>query len=127
MGIAVDEGCIDGVDHLALDFFSDRTVANSDPRKEAMTLEHLLTMTSGLDWRRSWLRDSDSTAQMEQCQEWVQFVLDRPMAEEPGAVLKYNNGGSHLLSAIVQETIGMSTLTFAQTHLFEPIGISDAF
>jgi CubicO group peptidase (beta-lactamase class C family) len=47
VGIAMDEGYINSVDQPVLDFFSGRTIANIDERKQAMTLEHLLTMTSG--------------------------------------------------------------------------------
>ena len=46
----MDKGYVDGVDDRVLDFFPDRTFANLDPRKKAMTLEHLLTMSSGLDY-----------------------------------------------------------------------------
>jgi CubicO group peptidase (beta-lactamase class C family) len=128
VGIAIKEGYIDGVDHRVLGFFPERTVANSDARKQAMTLEHLLTMTSGLDWPElsvSYSSSSNVNAQMAQSQDWVQFVLDRPMVEEPGTTFNYNTGGSHLLSAIIQETTGMNALSFAQAHLFEPLGISD--
>lgn len=128
VGIAIHEGYIDGVDHRVLDFFPERTVANSDPRKQAMTLEHLLTMTSGLDWPElsvSYSSPTNVNEQMTQSQDWVQFVLDRPMVEEPGTAFNYNTGGSHLLSAIIHETTGMNALSFAQARLFEPLGISD--
>jgi CubicO group peptidase (beta-lactamase class C family) len=128
VGIAIDKGYIDGVNQRVLDFFPDQAVANSDPLKDAIALKHLLSMTSGLDWTEQWIpynHPQNYNTQMEQSEDWVQFVLDRPMVEEPGTVFNYNSGGSHLLSAIVQQTTGMSTLAFAQTHLFEPLGISD--
>jgi hypothetical protein len=52
-------------------------------------------------------------------------MLDLPMAEEPGTRFEYCNGVSLLLSAIMQETTGVSTLAFAEKHLFGPLGISD--
>jgi CubicO group peptidase (beta-lactamase class C family) len=54
---------------------------------------------------------------------WVQFVLDRPMAAAPGSTFNYSSGGSHLLSAILQEATGMRTISFAREYLFEPLGI----
>ncbi len=50
VGIAIDKGFIRGVDQRLLSFFPDRAIANVDPRKQAITLENLLTMSSGLDW-----------------------------------------------------------------------------
>ncbi len=55
IGIAIDKGYIESVKQPVLGFFPGRTVANLDARKEAMTLEHLLTMTSGLECRDSYL------------------------------------------------------------------------
>ncbi len=52
-------------------------------------------------------------------------MLDLPMAEAAGTRFEYCNGGSFLLSAIIQETTGMSALSFAEEHLFGPLGISD--
>ena len=55
----------------------------------------------------------------------MQFTLDTPMSEVPGTRFNYCCGASHLLSAIVQETTDMTTLDFARTHLFGPLGIPD--
>jgi CubicO group peptidase (beta-lactamase class C family) len=125
----MDQGYIQSVDQPVLSFFPERTVANLDARKEAMALEHLLTMTDGLDWVSKDIRftsSGDTTPEMRQSSDWVQFTLDRRMAEEPGSRWNYNGGASHLLSAIIQETTGMTALEFAEEHLFGPLGISKA-
>ena len=124
VGIAIQEGFIDGADHRVVDFFSDRTIANNDARKQRMTLEHLLTMTSGLDWHEDPPSDQPSFPQMARQEDWIQFVLDRPMAAEPGTTFNYNSAGPHVLSAILQKTTGMSTLVFAYKFLFMPLGMS---
>jgi CubicO group peptidase (beta-lactamase class C family) len=120
VGIATDKGYIDGVNHPVLDYFPDLTIASSNPRKRTMTLEHLLTMASGLDWS-----DSEDIFVMVQSRDWPRYVLDGPMAEEPGIRFNYNSGNTHVLSAIIQETSGMSTLDFARKYLFDPLGIFD--
>jgi CubicO group peptidase (beta-lactamase class C family) len=125
IGIAIDKGYIEGVEQPVLDLFPERTAANLDANKEAMTLEHLLTMSTGLECRDSYLYDWRGLEQMQQSQDWVQFMLDLPMAEAPGTRFEYCNGASFLLSAIIQETTGMSALAFAEEHLFGPLGISD--
>jgi CubicO group peptidase (beta-lactamase class C family) len=125
IGIAIERGYIEGVDQPMLNFFPERSVANLDAEKEALTLEHLLTMASGLECRDSYLYNWRGLEQMRASGDWVQFVLDLPVAEPPGSRFEYCNGASFLLSAIIQETTGKSALAFAQEHLFGPLGISD--
>ena len=124
IGIAIQEGFIEGIDQHIVDFFPDRPIANLDSRKQAITVEHLLTMSAGFEWQ----------APDDMTQTWgqairsgnpVRFVLNQPMAYEPGTVWYYNGGCSHLLSAIITETTGQSTLAFAREYLFEPLGITD--
>lgn len=122
VGIAIDKGRIKSVDQPALDFFPDRTVANLDDRKRAITLESLLTMTSGLDCSSE--RGEITLLQMRASPDWVQFMLDLPMSAQPGTRFVYCSGGVHLLSAIIRKATGMSALAFGLQHLFRPLGIS---
>jgi len=125
VGIAIQRGYIDSIDHEVLDYFSDRAIANNDARKQKMTLKHLLTMTSGLAWIEESALNMPSLSQMTSRQQWVQFVLNQPMVAEPGTTYNPNSGGPHLLSAILQKTTGMTALAFAQKTLFQPLGISN--
>jgi CubicO group peptidase (beta-lactamase class C family) len=127
VGIAIREGYIEGVEQKVADFFPDHSDWQNDPLKQAMTIEHLLTMTSGLDWPEtaaSYSSSQNVMNEMMRSADWVGFVLDRPMAAAPGATFNYSSGASHLLSAIVQEATGMRTFAFAREYLFEPLGIS---
>jgi CubicO group peptidase (beta-lactamase class C family) len=119
VGIALQQGSLHDLDQKALDFFGDRTVAENDVRKQAITLRHLLTMTSGLHW------SSDDDSKLFGGGDLVQLTLDRPMVAEPGSVWNYNSGGTHLLSAILQKATGQSASAFAQAQLFQPLGITD--
>jgi CubicO group peptidase (beta-lactamase class C family) len=124
IGIAINRGYIESVEQHVLDFFPERSVANIDANKEAMTLEDPLTMSSGLECSHS--PPDKTTHEMMDSPDWVQFALDLPMAVEPGSRWVYCGPDSHLLSAIIQETSGMNAQAFAQQHLFGPLGISDA-
>ena len=119
VGIAIAQGAIKGVDQPVLGFFPGRTFAKDDARKQAMTLDNLLTMTSGLDWTEG----DPAYYKLVSSPDWVKFMLDRPMIEEPGQRFNYCSGCSFVLSAIVQKTTGTSTLDFAQANLFGPLGI----
>ncbi|MHA1638183.1 MAG: serine hydrolase domain-containing protein [Candidatus Thorarchaeota archaeon] len=120
IGIALDMGYIDNLNQRVVDILSDWTFDNMDSRKGNITIEHLLTMTSGLDWT-----ERPSRVDMEFSDDWVQYTMDLEMVYEPGTHYEYNTGGSHLLSAIINVTTGMTTLDFAEEHLFGPIGIQD--
>jgi CubicO group peptidase (beta-lactamase class C family) len=127
IGIAIQRGDLPGTDARVVDFFEDYQIENLDEDKRTMTIEDLLTMRSGLDWDEwSYAYDDprNTCAQMEKSQDWIQFVLDRPMANEPGQVFVYNSGASQLLSAIVKEASGLAVDEYAEAHLFGPLGIA---
>jgi len=125
IGIAIDQDFIEGIQTPVLEFFPDRTVSNLDPDKKSLTLENLLTMTSGLECRDSYLYRWSGLNEMRGSDDWVQFMLNLPMEAAPGTKFEYCNGASFLLSAIITETTGMSSNEFAEINLFNPLGISD--
>ena len=127
IGIAIKEGFIDNVSQKVLDFFPEMTIENVDARKEAMTLEHVLTMTTGLDWNEhnnSYFDPTNMYNQMFDSPNPIQFFLNLPTAYDPGTHWEYTTGASHLLSAIVQETTNMTTQDFAEEYLFDPLNMT---
>jgi CubicO group peptidase (beta-lactamase class C family) len=125
IGIAIDMGFIESTDQSILNFFPDKSVANLGSEKGSISLEDLLTMSSGLECRDSYLYNWKGLNEMRASDDWVQHMLDLPMADPPGSRFEYCNGGSYLLSAIIQQTTGMTALEFATQNLFLPLGISD--
>ena len=125
IGTAIARNEFPALDTPVLTFFDTAKVANVDDRKRRMTIRHLLTMTAGLDWDED-LPYSDprnATSLMEASFDWVQFTIDRPMAQEPGAAFKYNSGATQLLSHIFSRVTGKDIEEYAQQHLFAPLGI----
>ncbi|HVO38481.1 MAG TPA: serine hydrolase [Spirochaetia bacterium] len=121
-GIALDKGLIPGLDSPVLSFFAGQSFEEFDSRKRAMTVENLLTMSTGLGWR-----EEDETYQKMYTDsgDWVKFILDLPMVSTPGRHFDYSSGSSHLISAIIQETSGVNGYDFARENLFGPLGIKD--
>lgn len=120
------DGVLDSLDHPVLDFFKDRKIDNVDARKQALTVQHLLNMTSGLDWDEGYNGGAETSLyEMGRSPDWVQYILDRPMAHAPGETFYYNSGNSHLLSAIVTKLTGKSAEDFAKERLFTPLGITE--
>lgn len=123
IGIAADRGQL-SLDDKVVSFFPDRTIANRDARKEAITLRHLASMSSGLNC----IPDdaaNNSVGAMYASPDFVQFVLDLPMAWEPGGHFAYCSPAIHPLSAVLQQTTGLTALEFARQNLFEPLGIDE--
>ena len=127
IGIAIDKGFIDNTSQLLLDFFPNRTIDNLDTWKEAITLEDVLRMRSGFEWDEDDYDTYNDFFKMENSPDWVQYVLDRPMANEPGSTFYYNSGNSHLLASIINATTGMTPLAFADQYLFSPLGITERY
>lgn len=125
IAMALRDGKLDSVDRKILDFFPDLTIANLDDAKKAITIRHLLDMTSGLEWVEGLSGPPESYIAMARSPNWVQFILDRPMAAAPGSVFYYDSGNSHLLSAILTKVTGLSARDYAQQMLFGPLGIED--
>ena len=123
IGIALDKGHIKSVNQSVLNFFPDRKIENLDDNKKTLTIEHLLTMTTG--FCRDFNHGERQLEQMRQSDDWVQFMLDQPILTRPGETFAYCSGASQILSAIISEATGMSALEFARQHLFEPLGIED--
>jgi CubicO group peptidase (beta-lactamase class C family) len=126
--IALKEGLLDNPSHRVMDFFDRQSIANVDNRKEAITVQSLLDMTSGIEWTER-LGDSSAAAvetesEMDSSPDWVKFILDRPMSSAPGDIFNYNSGNTHLLSAMLTKLTGMSTLEYAKSKLFGPLGIT---
>jgi len=125
VGIALDEGYIKDIHQSALSFFPHKTIANLDERKKAITIKHLLTMSSGFKCRDSYRYGYVGYREMLNKKDWIQHVLNLPMEASPGQTFNYSNGVSHLLSNILQNATNMTTLDFAKQHLLTPLGITD--
>ena len=121
VGIAIGKHRLSGLRQPLLPLFGPRAVGNRDERKNRLTIEDLLTMTSGLDCHGD--RGEITLSQMMASRDWVRFMLDLPMVAEPGSRFEYCSGGMHLLSGVITQAAGVSALDFARRELFGPLGI----
>ena len=130
-GIAMEQGYIDSVDTPISTYFP-QVLNDGIEYKRQITVWNLLTHTTGLDvsdtanWD-TWLASDN----------WVDYVLNRPAVSRPETTFNYFTGNTHLLSAIIQQTTGRTTLEYGRENLFskldmdsvecttDPQGISD--
>lgn len=115
VGIASDRGLLEVGDRM-VDWLDSEALR---PEHDAIRIEHLLSMTSGIQWT-----DEANFAPWAQSGRWVDYVLDLPVVAPPGVAFIYNTGGSHLLSVIVGTALGGSALDLAEEALFGPLGIA---
>jgi CubicO group peptidase (beta-lactamase class C family) len=119
VGMAIDRGFIEGVEDVMVDYLPSG-LDPADPSADRITLRHLLMMTSGLRWSEEtdwlpWLRSSNP----------ARYILDRSVVSSPGLVFNYSSASAHLPSLILTEALVEDPAEFAQSQLFEPLGISD--
>jgi CubicO group peptidase (beta-lactamase class C family) len=125
-GIAQQQGLLPALDTPALALLKNRRFADPDGRKARITLRHLLTMRSGIAWDEDSVPYTDprnDCAAMEASGDWVQFVLDKPMAAAPGSTYVYNSGITMLLAEILESLTGRKLAEYAEAELFKPLGI----
>ncbi|UCC39512.1 MAG: serine hydrolase [Candidatus Aminicenantes bacterium] len=128
IGIAFDQGYIIDLNAPLYSFFPEYPEVDWSGDKQKITLEHLLTMTAGLDWDEwaySYFDERNIHYQMYVRADPVKFLLEVPIEEEPGTTFNYNSGLSVLLGAIIKNSTALYANQFAELYLFGPLGIEE--
>jgi CubicO group peptidase (beta-lactamase class C family) len=125
IGIALGDRHLQGLDQTVEELLADHLPATADRRLPKVTVKQLLTMTSGLADDDSLVGGKDGIPdRMAQSRDWVRHILGRRLETTPGGSFAYSSASSHLLSAIVADATGQSTLALARARLFAPLGIA---
>lgn len=116
--MAVKEGLVD-IHRKALDYFPECQGLDMDPRAREITVENLLTMSTG--------HEKDTVGDMCNSENtpWPEIFFTRKIAYEPGSHFVYNSGGTYMLSEIISRTTGMCLKDWLQSRVFKPLGITD--
>jgi CubicO group peptidase (beta-lactamase class C family) len=122
VGIAIEKGFISSVNAPITQLLPEyQSYKNPDSRKDQITIEHLLNMTSGLDCD-DWTQSTET--QMQQSNDWIKFTLDLPLVNNPGSKGSYCTGCAVTLGRIIENKSGLSLEAFANKYLFEPLNIT---
>jgi len=127
VGIALDQGAIQSVDDPVFSYFP-HYAHLSDERKATITLKHLLTMSSGLQWNEGELPYSNPNNDLVRLftePDPIGFILARPLVTEPGAEFYYGGDNTNLLGEAIRSATGQRMDAFAEEHLFSPLDITD--
>jgi CubicO group peptidase (beta-lactamase class C family) len=124
VGIALGDHHLKSLNQTVGELLAAHLPPKADPRLAKVTVGQLLTMTSGLAGDdQSQGGDFDLLDRLHHSRDWVRHILGRNLVTKPGTTFAYSNASSHLLSAIVADTTGRSTLAFARAKLFAPLRI----
>ena len=116
IGIALDERKLGGVDQTLAELLP-AYAATMPAAVKAVTLRQVLTMTAGL------APDPPDLPAFVTSGDWVAAILQQGTQQPAGQGFAYSSAGSHLLSAILRQATGRSTLDYARAKLFTPLGI----
>jgi CubicO group peptidase (beta-lactamase class C family) len=123
VGIAIDEGLIDGVDDPVTKYVPE--LADRDPRFGEITLEDLLTMSSGLRYeeQRSPLLPWGDDINTYYGTDLRHLALeDTEIEGPPSTTWHYNNYNPLLLGLVLERATGMSVTEYMSTRLWRPLG-----
>lgn len=125
LGIALGEDFQAALSRPIIDYFPELS-SQIAPGAEKITLEQVLTMSTGLEWNEMdvpYSNDSNDEIQLYSSADPVRQVLTKPLRDEPGEYWYYNGGTTMVLAALVAELSGKQFLEFADEALFRPLGI----
>lgn len=124
IGIAQQQGKIGSIDTPVVNYLpeSDKPKPMA-PGWDLITLRHLLTMSSGLEWEEDGVLGNQT--RMEFSSDQARHVLARPLAEPPGKRFHYVSGNTVLLGRVLERVTGLDLESYARQVLFGPLGIDD--
>jgi CubicO group peptidase (beta-lactamase class C family) len=118
VGLALDWGCLTSVDQKMMEFFPEFADQVADHRTEEITIRHLLEMRAGYPWEES----DPALWEALLSGDYLHRTVELPLTADPGAEFNYSNLSSHFLGVIVARACDTDLRSFAQEHLFTPIG-----
>jgi CubicO group peptidase (beta-lactamase class C family) len=119
VGIALDQGCLSGVDQKMIEFFPEVAGQITDPRKEQITIRDMLQMRAGFPWEETHPALWEGLLSGH----YVPLIEEFPLTADPGTEFQYSNLTSNWLGIIVDRACGTNLKSYAEENLFMPIGV----
>lgn len=127
VGIAIDQKKIKSENELLLPLFNKeyKKIENMDSRKNKITIKDFLTYRHGMDCNDDDPKTAGNELKMYEHTDWIKFVLDLPMIQEPGVKSSYCTGCAQTLGRLVEIATSTPLVEFADKNLFSPMGITN--
>ena len=122
VGIAIDKGLIKDIDERICRYYPEWDCNNQDDFRSRITIRHVMTLTTGLQWHEDWSKWDPATndaLKMGQSGRFVKYMAERKGLYEPGSQFEYSTGDPILLSRVIQQVTGVTALEFARQNIFK--------
>lgn len=126
LGIAINKGFIQNVKQKVFDFFPELAHLNTGQKKN-LTIEHMITMSSGLEWDQityPTLDERNDISQIQRAENPWEWYLGKPLVTAPGEEYLYSEGSINVVGEIIKRASSMRLDHFAEQYLFTPLGIT---
>ncbi|HEX8515141.1 MAG TPA: serine hydrolase [Bacteroidia bacterium] len=118
VGAAIDEGKIKSVDQPVGDFLPEFKEGDNS----RLTIKHLLTMSSGINFDEDYVSPFAYPAQAYYGSDLKKLTYGYKVSEESGKVFKYLSGNTELLAFILMKATGKSLSEYMSEKLWKPLG-----
>lgn len=117
-GIAIGEGVIKDVQDPVGNYLPEYT----DGCRAKITLEHVLTMSTGLDWSESGADPFSDNAKGYYGYNVRELSLDQPCRDEPGTELDYISGATQIMAEVLEAAYGRQLDDLVREKIWTPLG-----
>jgi CubicO group peptidase (beta-lactamase class C family) len=124
-GIATDKGYMPGINEPVWNYFKDRDKTKWVMARYTIQVQHLLSMSAGLEWKGLILNESNDEIDKYKAKDCFEFLLNKNQKYQPGTTFCYNNGLSLMLGHILEKSTGLPVKQFADKFLFADLSITD--
>lgn len=124
VGIAIEEGKIKSLDQPVSDFLPEYKEGN----KSKISIRHLVTMSSGINFDESYINPIGFAAEAYYGDDLRKLIFKYDAEKEPGKYFEYLSGNTQLLGFVLSKATGMSVSEYASQKLWKPVEAEhDAF
>jgi CubicO group peptidase (beta-lactamase class C family) len=127
LGIAIKDGFLQNLEQDVYSFFPQNKYPSINEDFKHIKLKHLLDMSSGLDADTDSPQTTGHASNWIARDNWIDYLLTVPLTSKPGEKWIYADINPLLISAVIEETSGMSLKDYAQKKLFDPLGIEQFY
>ncbi|WP_196138998.1 serine hydrolase [Aliikangiella sp. G2MR2-5] len=123
VGLAIQNGFISSPQELIYNHLPEYHQLDWSNDKDKLTLQHLMTMQSGMECTDGTEGDCNSHILNQQAN-WTRYTLKQEVIHQPGTRFSYFTGLNIVAHTLLENVTNTSIDNFAVTHLFEPLGIT---
>jgi CubicO group peptidase (beta-lactamase class C family) len=127
LGIAIDKGFLPDENGKMFSYFPEYSHL-WDEQKDKITVKHLLTMTSGLEWNEgdiSLTDDRNDLIRLGRSSDPIGYILAKPALYEAGTVYYYSGGDTNIVGEIIHKSTGLNVDLLSREYLFPHLGITN--